>query len=53
MAALCMWKHERVVFERMLLRDTDPPRYSSLVLVEALDFSQVSGRRALHLETLL
>lgn len=52
MAALCLWKHEHV-FERMLLGDTDPPRYSSLVLVEALDFSQVSGWRALHLETLL
>lgn len=32
---------------------TDPARHPALVLVEALDLSQVSGRGALHLETLL
>lgn len=48
-----MWKYEHAVSERTLLSQTDPPCYSSLILVEALDFSQVSGWRALHLETLL
>lgn len=32
---------------------TDPARHHSLILVEALDLGQVSGRGALHLETLL
>jgi len=32
---------------------TDPARHPSLILVEALDLGQVSGWRALHLETLL
>lgn len=32
---------------------TDPARHPALILVEALDLSQVSGRGALHLETLL
>lgn len=31
----------------------DPARHPSLILVEALDLGQVSGRGALHLETLL
>lgn len=48
-----MWKYEHVVLEMILLSNTDPPCYSSLILVEALDFSQISRWRALHLETLL
>lgn len=32
---------------------TDPARHPSLILIEALDLGQVSGRGALHLETLL
>lgn len=49
----CMWKDEHVVFEGTVLSDTDPPWYSSLILVEALDFSQIIRWRALHLETVL
>lgn len=37
----------------MVLCYTDPARHPSLILVEALDLSQVCGRGALHLETLL
>lgn len=48
-----MWKYEHAIFERMLLSHTDPSWYSSLILVEALDFCQINGWRALHLETLL
>lgn len=33
--------------------DTDSARHSSLILVEALDFGEVSGRGALHLEAFL
>lgn len=33
--------------------NTDPARHPSLILIEALDLGQVSGRGALHLETLL
>lgn len=32
---------------------TDPARHPSLILVEALDLSQVSGWGTLYLETLL
>lgn len=35
------------------MQSTDPTRHPSLVLVEALDLDQISGRRAFHLETLL
>lgn len=37
----------------MLYTKSDPAGHPSLILVEALDLSQVSGRGALHLETLL
>lgn len=40
-------------YEKDVLSYTDPPWYSSWILVAALDFRQVSGWRALHLEALL
>ena len=42
-----------VKHERNVLLHTDPAGHPSLILVEALDLGQVSGRGALHLETLL
>lgn len=42
-----------VKYERKVLLYTDPTRHPSLILVEALDLSQVGGWGALYLETLL
>ena len=47
------WKDMSDMRGRRATLHTDPARHPSLILVEALNLGQVSGRGALHLETLL